>query len=312
MSSLALKARGKKVSQLQELLTHAGYSTLIDGEFGPDTERAVKDFQFDYGLLPDGKVADETWNALLKSQPEIAVIQKGSRSETVVIVQNILNRLGYSLKQDGIFGKATQKAVTKFQKKYHLKTDGIVGPQTWEMLLDKYARANQSRPTKPTQGLESDSYSLLTWDPVTNERIKTLHPKVRPIFLRFINRVESELKIQLRVTSALRTFKEQNKLYAQGRITPGPIVTYAKAGRSYHNYGLAADVVEIKNGKALWNNPAWDDIANIAKELGMEWGGDWFMNPDRPHFYLSMGLTTKELRNLYTEGPREGEYILFK
>jgi hypothetical protein len=58
-----------------------------------------------------------------------------------------------------------------------------------------------------------------------------------------------------------RTMEEQAALYAKGRTTSGKIVTKAKPGESYHNYGLAFDWVPLKqSGKnadlwiADWNN----------------------------------------------------------
>lgn len=66
------------------------------------------------------------------------------------------------------------------------------------------------------------------------------------------NEVESKHGIKLRVAQATRTIAQQNALYAQGRTAPGRIVTNAKGGESYHNYGLAIDVIEIKNGKTNW------------------------------------------------------------
>src|SRR4051812_45095106 len=45
------------------------------------------------------------------------------------------------------------------------------------------------------------------------------------------------------VTQGLRTWKEQDALYEQGRTKPGKIVTKAKGGQSYHNFGLAVDIV---------------------------------------------------------------------
>ena len=46
-------------------------------------------------------------------------------------------------------------------------------------------------------------------------------------------------KAMLRFAYTYRSFDEQNHLYAQGRTKPGKIVTYAKGGQSYHNFGLA-------------------------------------------------------------------------
>ncbi|MFI7405698.1 protein kinase [Streptomyces sp. NPDC049541] len=58
---------GKRVQQVQCMLTKRGYSvgsTGVNGEFGPDTETAVRTFQSDRGLSADGVVAHDTWSAL--------------------------------------------------------------------------------------------------------------------------------------------------------------------------------------------------------------------------------------------------------
>ena len=58
----------------------------------------------------------------------------------IIIVQQILQRLGYDIGSygvDGKYGKCTEKAVKQFQADYCLVVDGIVGPKTWTM-LEKY------------------------------------------------------------------------------------------------------------------------------------------------------------------------------
>lgn len=148
-----------------------------------------------------------------------------------------------------------------------------------------------------------------TWDIVSDRRINTLHPLIRAKAKEFIIRAEKELGIKLRVTSALRTWDEQIKLYAKGRTNAGKKVTNAKAGQSLHNYGLALDVVEIKNGKALWSNPNWEKIGALGKEIGFAWGGDWKRFKDKPHFEMTFGKHHTELAQLYTTGNRNGEYV---
>ena len=148
-----------------------------------------------------------------------------------------------------------------------------------------------------------------TWDIHSDRRINTLHPMVRGKAKEFIIRAEKELGIKLRVVSALRTWAEQNNLYAQGRTSPGNIVTKAKGGESLHNFGLAIDVVEIKNGKAIWNNLNWNRIADLGKQIGFRWGGDWKTFKDKPHFEIRFGKSLAQLRALYQSGNREGEYV---
>lgn len=55
---LSRGARGRDVSQLQELLVEAGYDPgAIDGRFGVATERALRSWQHDLGLEDDGRLA---------------------------------------------------------------------------------------------------------------------------------------------------------------------------------------------------------------------------------------------------------------
>lgn len=64
----------------------------------------------------------------------MTTIKNGSRGEDVKILQTTLNKFGYNLTIDGIFGKNTQSAVIDYQKKNNLSSDGIVGAKTWTML----------------------------------------------------------------------------------------------------------------------------------------------------------------------------------
>jgi peptidoglycan LD-endopeptidase CwlK len=148
---------------------------------------------------------------------------------------------------------------------------------------------------------EQEEVPVETWDSITNARIAKLHLNVQKPAIKFINQVASELKIKLRVTQGLRTFEEQDALYAQGRTATGTIVTNAKGGQSYHNYGLAIDVVEIKDGKAIWDT-SWPRISEIGISHGFEWGGNFKSFPDKPHFQMTLGYSITELLKLYNEG----------
>lgn len=94
-------------------------------------------------------------------------------------------------------------------------------------------------------------------------------------------------------TSGVRSTAQQQALYAQGRTTPGPIVTYADGveKRSNHQvradgYGHAIDFCFLVEGKPSWNLALpWRLVGEAGKALGLEWGGDW-KRPDRPHLEL--------------------------
>lgn len=64
-------------------------------------------------------------------------IRKGNKGAVVKEMQQMLDRLGYSLGicgVDGDFGVATEKAVKEFQRDHGLSQDGICGPKTWAAL----------------------------------------------------------------------------------------------------------------------------------------------------------------------------------
>jgi len=104
--------------------------------------------------------------------------------------------------------------------------------------------------------------------------------------------------IDLLVTSTYRDNESQAALYAQGRTTPGAVVTKAKPGQSWHNYRCALDVVALVNGKPVWSttDPIWQKIGEIGKACGLEWAGDWKDFKEFPHFQYTGGLTIAQLQ----------------
>ena len=133
-----------------------------------------------------------------------------------------------------------------------------------------------------------------TWDKATDRRIKTLHPLIQCDVANIINEAEATLGIKFRVSQALRTIAEQDALYAKGRTAPGGIVTNAKGGSSYHNYGLAFDVVIIRNGQAVWKDSGYRKLSSIAQKYGFFWGGNFKSLNDEPHFEKAFGRSTRQ------------------
>lgn len=136
---------------------------------------------------------------------------------------------------------------------------------------------------------------LETWDAVTNLRIDKLHPKIKCAVKNFVNDVEKTMGIKLRIIQGYRTYAEQDALFGQS-----PKVTNARGGESNHNFGLAIDVAEIKNGTIDWveQETVLSKIAPIGKKWGLAWGGDWKSFVDKPHFEMTFGKTTQDLREL--------------
>ncbi len=130
---------GHPVKTLQHLLRARGHSVAVDGDFGPNTEAAVKAFQSANGLVADGIVGPVTWLAL------VVQVKKGSHGDAVRGVQEefqFRNGSGdptQGVQIDGDFGPQTDAAVRGFQQALSLDipavvVDGIVGAVTWQAL----------------------------------------------------------------------------------------------------------------------------------------------------------------------------------
>ena len=158
-------------------------------------------------------------------------------------------------------------------------------------------------------------------DEKTIERIALMHPKLREEVRDIYFEISSALtgKAFCRFSYTLRTFAEQDGLYAQGRTTKGNIVTNAKGGLSYHNYGLALDIVLIDGKNASWDikkdydsdgKADWIEVVNIFKQYGWTWGGDWkFL--DAPHFEKPLGYSIRTLLDMYNKGKVDkNNYVL--
>lgn len=68
------------------------------------------------------------------TKPKMPLLKYGSKGDAVKKLQAALNKKGYHLVVDGIFGPKTRATVISFQYSRRLLVDGIVGPQTWGAL----------------------------------------------------------------------------------------------------------------------------------------------------------------------------------
>ncbi len=113
--------------------------------------------------------------------------------------------------------------------------------------------------------------------------------------------------IDIRVTQSYRPMAEQEALYAQGRTAPGDVVTNARAGFSWHCFGLAVDVAPLTPQGVDWNtsHPVWHRILVVGDSLGLVSGAEWRTFPDWPHFQQT-GIfpvtPNDEVRTLFAAG----------
>jgi peptidoglycan L-alanyl-D-glutamate endopeptidase CwlK len=139
----------------------------------------------------------------------------------------------------------------------------------------------------------------------TVANLGSLNKKALAKFEPFLQEAELAMEQQgvtIEVISGLRSYSAQAALFAQGRTKPGPIVTKARPGSSWHNFGLAIDLGLFMNGKYLDEaSPTLADklyatIGTIAAKHSIEWAGNWKSFCESPHFQVTFGLTLATAR----------------
>ena len=88
--------------------------------------------------------------------------------------------------------------------------------------------------------------------------------------------------IPVAIFETFRTPQRQDQIYAQGRTTPGNIVSNAKGWQSWHQFGVAADIALLIDGRWSWDF----DPKEVSKHFDTDkliWGGT-FKNFDGPHY----------------------------
>jgi peptidoglycan L-alanyl-D-glutamate endopeptidase CwlK len=164
-------------------------------------------------------------------------------------------------------------------------------------------------------------------DKVSEGRVTLLHPAVRAEVKQLIEQAESGFppSMAIRIVQGLRTIAEQDALYAQGRTKPGAIVTKAKGGSSFHNYGLAIDfaILTDKDGNGTFEDLSWDikrdndkdgvadwlEVVKVFEAAGWEWGGKWASLKDYPHLQKTFGFTWQQLLDRYQKKDFVSEYV---
>ncbi len=169
---LALGSVGNDVGAMQIRLNRISrnYPAIpkiasADGNFGADTENAVRRFQEIFNLNPDGVIGKETWYRIayiytsVKRLSELNsegitfadiqqqfpdILQSGDTGNNVSSLQYYLAVIGRfydnvpEISMTGVFDEQTVRAVTAFQTAFGLTPDGIVGRQTWNDIYRAY------------------------------------------------------------------------------------------------------------------------------------------------------------------------------
>ncbi len=105
--------------------------------------------------------------------------------------------------------------------------------------------------------------------------------------------------IEILITEGYRSWAQQAWDYASGRFRPGPRITNAKPGFSFHQYGVAFDFVPTDlQGKLHYEDMnRIQQVAHFAKAQGWQWGGDFPDSHDNDHLQFTEGHDINYFRN---------------
>lgn len=145
----------------------------------------------------------------------------------------------------------------------------------------------------------------MSLDSISQARLQSVLPELADKIAQMATILEDEFPF--RVTQGLRTWSEQAALYAQGRTTPGKVVTNAAPGYSYHNFGMAVDLVPMTDLGPDWNvtHPTWQRLIQVGESVGLVSGSVWRTFPDFPHFQLTGSLPVSpddDVRSTFENG----------
>lgn len=120
------------VAALQVRLRGAAlYGGAVDGLRGPVLEAALRSFQQQHGLVPDGVVGPRTRAALRAVALGSRRLGRGNRGWDVAELQFLLATRGFPSGTFGtVYGERVQRAVRRFQRYARVAEDGLVGSAT--------------------------------------------------------------------------------------------------------------------------------------------------------------------------------------
>jgi peptidoglycan L-alanyl-D-glutamate endopeptidase CwlK len=231
------------------------------------------------------------------------LLKLGKEGIEVANWQRFLLSQGYkTVEADGDFGPKTDHATKQWQLSVGLTADGIVGPDS----------LSKAQAAKVDVGSQKPAELQIKSERPNQDALAKIHPVLASKAGAIIYDIAVQEGFTLKVTQGLRTFAEQDKLFAQGRTLPGKKVTNARAGQSMHCYGLAVDFAFLVNGKISWDEKLYQNIGRWAEVVGLEWGGNFRTFKDYPHVQLKNLPSYKVLLPIYQQGGLKAVWEKYK
>lgn len=178
-------SRGGCVAHAQDLLNKAGFGKLVvDGVYGSATKSAINNLEKKYGLTQNGELTATDWDRLHKAasgggstpapapvyhnihdkaygcsvpRPTLKVNDKHKCASYLQYSLNHANVDSPGLSRTGLYNPTTQTYVKKFQQKYGLTVDGVVGSATWAK-IDALATNREKKDGEKYENIHAAAY----------------------------------------------------------------------------------------------------------------------------------------------------------
>lgn len=166
------------------------------------------------------------------------------------------------------------------------KVDGIAGAKT---------RAASSQWERDAAAIKEEEGSF---DERSERNITTLIPAAQRAARRWLKLAQAAAKpkgLDIRIICGTRTYDEQTALFNKR-----PRATNARAGQSFHNFGLAWDFGVFQGKTYFGDHDMYATAGKLAEKApGIEWGGNWKSFPDQPHLQLGAYSTSAQARRVF-------------
>jgi len=166
-------AQGRSVKILQTNLTRAGFSTAVDGQFGPGTRSSLIRFERWRHRRVDGIATRRDRRALRRSARfGTRRLHVGMRGRDVGGLQRHLGRVGYGTAVDGAFGPLTQAAVKRWENARGRRVDGVATRPDQAALRRTGRRRTSSPTTRPRAWISRKGFAHIS--PRAPRRVRRL------------------------------------------------------------------------------------------------------------------------------------------
>ncbi len=312
LGTLEYGDEGDAVRKLTRRLKELGYLDESSSRYGSAVREAVRLFQITNGITADGIAGPKTQQALFSvsaipyGSAKYPTLVRGDRGYALIYtLQQRLKDLGYyTIKVDGIFGSATQRAVREFQRVNGLSVTGKADNATQTLLYSSAA--------KPAHSGVTGSYTTLARSGKYRSAVVPLQKRLKALGY-YSGNIDGYFGSA--TYRAVRNFQNRNGLTVTGVADPyTQQVLYSSSARAYSGgtsssgssssssvgyrllyWGCRGDAV-VKLQKALIN-AGYKSIVRTADGIFGQWTYDAVRAYQKDHGLAVDGIAGRNTQN---------------